>query len=55
MNEDLFLRLKFFIKDMLTFSDNLTHISPDYPEYFFTSLHFTKEEIEYLLNFPTPS
>ena len=36
-NEDLFFRLKIFIKDLLEFSECLSYISIRYHEYYFTT------------------
>ena len=53
-NDNLYLRLQVFIYDLLKFKiDRLSFVSLKYPEYYFTSFHFTDDEIEYLLNFPT--
>lgn len=41
---------------MLNFNiEALSHISVNNPSYYFTTYHFTEDEIEYLLNFPTSS
>ena len=55
-NKDLYLRLKFFINDLLKFnSDRLINLSVKYPEYYFSSFYFTEDEIEILINFTTLS
>lgn len=51
-NESLFIRLKFFIYDLLKFnSERLNLLSCKHPEYYFSRFYFTEDEIEELINF----
>lgn len=56
-NENLFNRLKIFIYDLIKFNaktrEHFNYISIKYPSYYFTTYHFTEDEIEYFLSFPT--
>jgi hypothetical protein len=55
-NKNLFMRLKFFINDLMKFKiKRLTQISLKYPEYYFSTFYFTEDEIEQFINFPTSS
>jgi hypothetical protein len=60
-NIDLSNRLKLFINDLTKFNSNklsrtrLQDVSAIYPNYYFSTFHFTEDEIEYLINFPTSS
>ena len=55
-NENLMFKLKVFIRDLMIFNNEaLSFLSVKYPEYYFTTYHFTENEIEFFLNFPTSS
>lgn len=56
MNNNLMMRLKFFIHDLTIFKfERLNQMSSVYPEYYFSRFYFTEDEIEILVNFPTSS
>ncbi len=54
-DEDLLMRMKFFIADLLSFKEENIIPSSVYPQYYFSTFYFTEAEIEYLVNFPTSS
>lgn len=54
--DNLYLRLKFFINDLLIYkNERLQFLSSRYPEYYFSLFYFTEDEIDMLINFPTSS
>lgn len=60
-NVELLARMQCFLYALLTYSSNekstesLQYYSESNTSYFFSLYYFTESEIEYLLNFPTPS
>lgn len=53
-NNNLYLRLKFFIYDLLKYNhERLQFLSNRYPEYYFSRFHFSEDEIDFFVHFPT--
>ncbi|RIA86676.1 hypothetical protein C1645_828899 [Glomus cerebriforme] len=58
-NKSLFYKIQIFVNDLLTFNDSKNarnRLEKDpMAKFFFSNVYFSKEEIEYLFNFPTSS